>query len=283
MPTVNTGGRKSFTRGERVKYLTIEGVVSDGVYLVDPGDPAAEEEQVGNVVRSDRKGQIVLRPENGVKNSHELKVHFRRVLPLSVEGKAPVIESGDKYRTICPSCNCVAEVVGRSDTTTCSNCEESFQLYWLGTKPMNVEELVNTEETETKLKAESKPKAEAKPKAEPKPRAARQTAREVQKVDFAAIVSLPDCELWTKSGVKFDHVDIDVQSHALLYIGDSPRKLCFNTYDGALGKKASDLPLEQFQSDTEVADAKRPRPWFDIKDLDKARAKLAKDGYTLHQ
>lgn len=64
----------------------------------------------------------------------------------------------------------------------------------------------------------------------------------------------------------------------LLYTGDSPRKLCFNTYNGALGKKASALPLEEFTAGT-VGKGSKKEPWFNVTDLDKTRAKLTKDGY----
>lgn len=127
----------------------------------------------------------------------------------------------------------------------------------------------------TETKTDPKP---TKPKKEKKVRV-KAEVREPVKVDFATLMALPDCELWTKKNVKFDHVDVDVQAHALLLTGDSPRKLCFNTYDGVLGKKSPNLPIEQFVADTEVANAKRAKPWFVVKDLGKARTKLGKDGY----
>lgn len=128
---------------------------------------------------------------------------------------------------------------------------------------------------------ETKPATEKASKSKPKTeKKSTKTVREPVKVDFAALKKLPNCELWTKKNVKFDHVDVDVQAHALLFTeGDAPRKLCFNTYDGVLGKKSPPLPIEEFVADTEVKNAKRPKPWFAIKDLGKARSKLGKDGY----
>ena len=129
---------------------------------------------------------------------------------------------------------------------------------------------------------ETKPAAEKKDGSKPKAdkKTTKPAAREPVRVDFAALTSLENCELWTKSSVKFDHVDIDVKAHALLYVeGEEPRKLCFNTYDGVLGKKSPPLPITEFTANTEVPNAKKAKPWFPIKDLAKARAKLAKDGY----
>ena len=101
------------------------------------------------------------------------------------------------------------------------------------------------------------------------------------KVDLASLAHKPNLELWTKKSVKFDHVEVDVQAHALIFTGDNPRKLCFNTYDGALGKKSTSLPVDSFIHDREVTttDKAAHKPWFAIKDLDKARAQLKKNGY----
>jgi hypothetical protein len=138
---------------------------------------------------------------------------------------------------------------------------------------------VNETTTEEKPAAATEPKSgSGKPKTDKK--TTKPAAREPVKVDFDALKALPNCELWTKKNVKFDHVDVDVQAHALLYVeGDAPRKLCFNTYDGVLGKKSPPLPTAEFTADTEVKNAKKPKPWFPIKDLGKARTKLGKDGY----
>lgn len=269
MAKENTGGRKKFRRGTRVRYLTMDGRISDDIYLIDPG---TGEEDEGEYVRSDRKGHITLRQEGGTR---ELKVHFRRVLPLEIDGKAPVIESSDKYRAICPKCGRVKDISPGEDKLQCStNCGE-FPLHWLGAKPMADAATKDTKSAEAADKA-SKPAA--KPKSDKK--TSKPAAREPVRVDFDALKGLDNCELWTKKNVKFDHVDVDVQAHALLYVeGDQPRKLCFNTYDGVLGKKSPPLPIDEFVADTEVKNAKRAKPWFPIKDLVKARTKLGKDGY----
>lgn len=270
MADKNTGGRKRFKRNTRVRYLTIDGKISDDIYLIDPGSP--EDEDPGEYVRSDRKGHIALRQSSG---SRDLKVHFRRVLSLEIDGKAPVIESSDKYRAICPNCGCVKDINPGEDKLICSTTCGEFPLHWLGAKPMA--DAVK-ETTETEKPVADKKSGDSKPKAEKK--ASKPATREPVRVDFDALKGLANCQLWTKKNVKFDHVDVDVQAHALLFVeGEQPRKLCFNTYDGVLGKKSPPLPIDHFIEDTEVPNAKKPKPWFPIKDLGKAVAKLGKDGY----
>ena len=69
---------------------------------------------------------------------------------------------------------------------------------------------------------------------------------------------------------------MDVKAHVLLIVDDNPRKLCFNTYNGTLGKRGNSLPVTAFQND-EMPEGKRL--WFHVKNADKQRQKLLKDGY----
>ena len=98
--------------------------------------------------------------------------------------------------------------------------------------------------------------------------------REPHKPDLAAIAKLESCELWTQGQVTFDHAKFDVAAHVLLFTGENPRKLCFNTYNGTTGKKGEQLPIEAFLKGEKVSGS------YSVKDLDKAREKLTKDGYT---
>ena len=98
--------------------------------------------------------------------------------------------------------------------------------------------------------------------------------------DLDKIASIPHCELWTKN-VNFDHEKFDVKSHVLLFVHGQPRKYCFNTYNGTLGKRSTDLPLEDFATNTLPSGAKT-KPWYSIQDLNKVREKLTKDGYVRH-
>lgn len=87
-------------------------------------------------------------------------------------------------------------------------------------------------------------------------------------------------ELWSKDKVQFDHPTIDVKAFALL--ADTPaRKVCFNTYDGTLGKKAKNLAalkLENFRDHNSDDDGK-VIGYVLKRTLDEERKKLDKDGY----
>lgn len=267
----NVGGRQKFKRNDKVRYLMINGKISDDIYLIDPKTNEDHDENRDEYVRSDRKGHIILRKQNENPGyAKDLKIHFRRILPIEIDGKAPVIGLNDKYRAVCPTCGCVKEILPGEDKLICSATCGEFTLFWLGAMPMN-----DVKETTAEKK---KPTAEKKQVV--KPEKPVRVVQEPIRVDFGAIKSLRGCQLWTKKTVKFDHVEIDVQAHALLFVdGDAPRKLCFNTYDGTLGKKSPPIPIEHFVADTNVPDSKKAKPWFPIKDLAKAIIRLGKDGY----
>lgn len=242
---INTGGRMRFEVHSKVRILLIDGTISKEIYTI------AE-------ARSDRHAYILLRHDN-----KETKVHHRRVIPISVDGKITVVESGDKYWALCPTCGEVTQIGLDTITVTCLRCKsEPRELFWLGVKPMS------NVETTTITKGKQ-PEKTATPEVTP----------EQPKVDLAIIAKLPKCELWTKKNVRFDHVNIDVQAHTLLYIGTEPRKLCFNTYNGTLGKRPGMvLCTDEFIEGTAPKDKKTP--WFPVANLEKVRAKLIKDGYT---
>ncbi len=86
------------------------------------------------------------------------------------------------------------------------------------------------------------------------------------------------CELWCKPQLHFDHATFDVRAYVLL-ADDPARKLCFNTYNGKLGrdKDLSDLHLEDFK-DAKQATGKKA--WYLLRDpLDTVRKSLEKSGY----
>lgn len=80
-------------------------------------------------------------------------------------------------------------------------------------------------------------------------------------------------EVWMKSNVPF--TDPNITLNAYVIVGDDPgRKLCFNTYNGSLGKKKTveALELEGF--------GKGPtQQSYAVADTAKERDKLAKKGY----
>lgn len=250
------GGRRLFEQDSDVRILTLGGDVSSEVYTVE-------------IAKSDRRGQVSLRQKGTTK---VILVNQRRVLPVTVEGKAPVIESGDKYRAVCPICGAVLNVEPAADTALCPQ-DGQIQLYWLGVRPM-------TSETPTKTKHEKseKPKA-AKAKKPATPRQPK-VKEPPAKIDLRQLAALSHCELWTKRQIKFDHSDWDVAAHVLIFTGTHPRKLCFNTYNGTLGKKNNALPVDDFVANRHKGD--KPA-WFKVEgDLDKLREKLRRQEYELH-
>lgn len=249
----NTGGRVTFQIGSEVRILCPDGKVSTEVYIIESE-------------KSDRKGHVILKDKGTAK---QVKVQYRRILPVFVDNNAVVIESGGKYRAVCPKCNYVEVVAGVSDYLTCPS-HGQFQLYWLGVKPM-------TEATEKKVDGTKKEKSVSEKK-ERAPRVVRQPIT----VDINDMAGHAHCEVWTRKDVKFDHERVAVQAHTLLFTGSHPRKFCFNTYNGTLGKRSEPLPIDEFIHDKAVKGAKKEKPWYPVADLDKERSKLQKSGYELH-
>ena len=105
-------------------------------------------------------------------------------------------------------------------------------------------------------------------------------------VDFA-VVAQYGVEIWTKQQLKFSDPRTDVQSHVLL-ADEPPRKLCFNTYNGALGKKKTNTEeaflaqLQAFKAGTPIAPS--GTSVYPLKGvLDDARKRLEKAGYAKRQ
>jgi hypothetical protein len=227
-----------------VRILQINGTVSKEVYIIDEA--------------ADRKGLVGLKQKGSLKT---IKVIRSRILPTSADGKAVVIESGDKYKVVCPECDSIGAI---TDTDTwagtceeCKGCEKEFSLHWLGVKPMA--EAITTNQEGSNMTTKTN----------------RTVAVEPVRVDLKDLQKYG--ELYTKKGVRFDHHEIDVQSHVLLFVGENPRKLCFNTYDGCLGKKNKGLPLEDFKNNEQQSGK---RLWFDVKDVAKQQEALRKKGYS---
>jgi hypothetical protein len=255
----NSGGRVTFVPNSEVRILCSDGKISQEIYEVESE-------------RSDRNGHVALLEKRTRKPS---KVQHRRILPVGVEGCAAVIESAGKYRAICPQCTYVEMVEPSNSHLDCSFHGKS-ELYWIGVKPMS--DVVTKSD-----KVDSAEKVESTEKNVPKLEKAAKVVKQTIVVDLNDIASKPNCELWTRSDVKFDHERVSVKAHTLLFVGDNPRKFCFNTYDGTLGKRCEPLPIANFMSDTPVTNGKKDRPWYQVADIAKARAKLLKDGYEQHK
>lgn len=248
MTAANNGGRVTFDTTLEYRILLIDGSISNELYVVD-------------TARSDRKGLVIVREKN---SERILKVQHRRILPATFGDKCAVIESGGKYRSICQKCNYIEVIAPNSDNLTCP-IHGKFQLHWLGVKPMAQDIITND-------------KKERKPTADKKVKPAMRAAKSPITVDINAVASTPHCELYVKN-VNFDHEKFDVKSYVLLFVATTPRKFCFNTYNGDLGKKASSLPIQDFVNNT-LPTGSKAKPWYAVQDLDKMREKLLRDGYA---
>lgn len=244
-----SGGRMKFNKDQVVRILTLEGKVSTEEYIVQ-------------VEVADGRGHVQLEEQGSLRT---FKVNQRRIIPQSVNnGEAIVVESSNKYRAVCPTCPTVFDITPEHTSIECPE-HGIFTLHWLGEKPVT--------DTTTPAANVAAPAKTAQPSTVKKEKKTRTPVT----VDLAALSLTEGCELWTKSNVQFNHERIGVQSHALLFVGEGPRKLCWNTYDGTLGKKGRPLAIESFVAGESSKDSV---PWYAIKNLDKERTKLAEKGYV---
>lgn len=244
----NTGGRVHYQIGSTCRIICLDGRVSEESYTILSD-------------RSDRKGLVSI----AGRDDRPFMVQNRRILPTNVEGKVVAIETGGKCRGVCPKCNYVGDIDISQDKMIC-NLHGPIDVFWVCDKPKTASvSKIKTKEVkimDTTTKA-SKVKVNLK-----------------SEVNLTDIAKLPNCELWTKNGVKFNNERIDVRSHTLIFSGDNPRKLCFNTYNGFLGKNKDVLPVVEFINDEPHGGKK---PWYYVDDLAKTRKKLEKDGYEIHK
>lgn len=249
MTADNNGGRVSFDQTLDYRILLTDGSVSHELYVME-------------TEKSDRKGHVLVRQKD---TTRQIKVQHRRVLPANANGKSCVIEFGGKYRSICPKCTYI-EMITNQNNLTCP-IHGQFDLHWIGVRPMSIE----TADTEKKEKKPS-PEKKVKPAIEPKVRH--------NTVDIDAVAKVHNCELYVKN-VNFDHEKFDVKSYVLIYVHQAPRKYCFNTYNGLLGKKSEGIKLDDFINN-QLPQGSKQKPWYAVQDLDKMRDKLLRDGYVRH-
>jgi hypothetical protein len=119
--------------------------------------------------------------------------------------------------------------------------------------------------------APAAPATPAKPVAKTKPTPTRVNPPKIkpvpEKVDLEKIAT--QGELWIKGDIEFK--DAVVKAYTLLVL-DKKRYLAFNVYNGTFGKKGKIPPIQAIV-DGSTTDG------YEIKDADKLRAKLLKDGY----
>lgn len=208
---------------------------------------------------SDNKNRIVVEDESGGR----LTIHKRRVLSPDSKGKAVALGKGSSTKAVCPKCVKVIEVVDAKVT-----CPEHGEFETISHDQKH--QPVNTvTHPRSQPDRSTSPMATSPPTTDAPPVGATVDLTEVKKFGV---------ELWAKEQLNFDHVNMDVRAYVLL-AEDPVRKLCFNMYDGSLGKKkqVADLHLEEFKANKPPQGKKH---WHLLKGtLDDARQHLEKKGY----
>ena len=189
-------------------------------------------------------------------DSKRLRIHKERMLPVDSLGRIVAVRHGGKLKAACPVCARTLPV--ERNVTECP-VHGKMQI-------TSHELLTNADDTSATSQEKAMPKTDT-----------------TAVVDFT-VVAKYGVELWTKRQLKFSDPRTDVQSHVLL-IDNPPRKLCFNTYNGALGKKKSNTEstflaqLQSFKDGATVTPA--GISVYPLKGtLDDARKRLEKTGYT---
>jgi hypothetical protein len=196
----------------------IDFTVGQEVYRINLDGTVTQEKYTIVEPRSDRHGLIGVRDHN---SEMILRVHNSRIIPTDLNGEALVVEVADKYYVICSNCGTSTGYVDGNDAFVCSSCQKQSQFRWMCQRPIG--KII-------------------------KPQIKKAAKKESLVVDISAIKSLANCELWAKK-MAFDHPSIDARSYLLVFNdGTDVRKLCFNTYNGKLGKKAKPLPIDGFLS-----------------------------------
>jgi hypothetical protein len=204
---------------------------------------------------ADRKNCIFVSAIDGINKGNQLRVHKERMLPEDSSGKTVAVAIGGKLKTACPTCARLLNVDRNR-----AECPVHGKLQITSHEHLN-----NPDNSSTVQQEKQMSKTDT-----------------ITTVDFTVVAQYG--ELWTKQQLKFSDPRTDVQSHVLL--ADNPsRKLCFNTYNGALGKKKAnteEIFLSQLQA---FKDGTAPEvsglSIYSLKGtLDDARKRLEKTGYT---
>jgi hypothetical protein len=204
---------------------------------------------------ADRKNCVFVSATDGANKGKQLRVHKERILPENALGKSVAVVIGGKLKTVCPTCSRFLIV-----DKNIAECPVHGRIKITSHEHLNNPDSTSIVQQETKMSKTDT----------------------ITMVDFTVVAQYG--ELWTKQQLKFSDPHTDVQSHVLL--ADNPsRKLCFNTYNGALGKKKSNTDevfisqLEAFKNN--VAPAVSGASVYSLKGtLDDARKRLEKSGYA---
>lgn len=237
---VNNGGRSCFEPDTPVRIITELSQISRDIYYIKS-------------TRADRKSSILVSLGEG----HEpFRVHSRRIIDVNFKGAIVLTSLDGISYAACPKCNNWLDLTDVSDQCVCNSCGP-IDLCWITkpTKKIKTERLVRSGLQQLEERKVAK------------------TEKQVNIVKIEDLVSINDCELWTKR-TPFDHAKIDTRACVLLYVKEPYRKLCFNIYDGQTGKNP--IPLQQFL-DNDPGNGKAT--WYNVKDLESARADFVKKGY----
>ncbi len=237
----------------KVRVISPDGVVSSDTY-----EHNAE-------CATDSKGRVMITDGNG----NSIAVHKLRILPEDSFGKAVVIEKNNRQFGHCPKCNKAVELDDNGEFR-CPECGV-FDTIGDSIKPIR-----------SKKTKPSRPPKEEKPVTQSEPKVKTKKSPAVLDIEIVKTHG----ELWTKFQQKFDHAQIDLQSHILL--NEEPlRKLCFNTYNGSLGKKSKEpekeLKLTHFKDNSPDEQGKSVGYVLKGETIESMRQKLDKDGYKRQQ
>lgn len=174
------------------------------------------------------------------------KVHVKRLYDAGFE-MAVLIDGGafdGNKRAICPKCNGISVF---EDKFVCS-VDGEFEVTTIGDLQMTT--VKKTEQKEAKV---TKTKQD-----------------NTAKLDLAELKS--HGELWVKNAA-FDHVQVTALAYTYI-VGN--RKFCFNTYNGALGKRAQPINVEHIRNGV---DGNGKPVGYAVADLTKEHEKLKKNGF----
>ena len=187
------------------------------------------------------------------------RVHKHRLVPASDADRYAAVKAGNRLKAVCPNCGRHLEIIDQKATCPIH-----------GTKDVISNAQLQASATErTKEPDDMTAKAESS----------------IPQVDLAKVAEYGD-ELWTNPNLKFSDPKTDAKAHALLSVTTEGvvRKLCFNTYNGTLGKRKGDpvelLHLQDFKDGKELPKDNGVMIYILKGTLEQARAKLRKSGYA---
>lgn len=192
------------------------------------------------------RGMVSLR---NVRTGEIITAQKRRILPLDTAGKAIAACNSNKTTIVCPTPNCILELQIQEGGQT-ARCPEhgEFPIY-----PYNVNSLpLQSTTTKVTRKEKSMPNVQV-------------DLQEVKKYGTLYV-----------RRADFNHTSYDVRSYVLV-ADNPPRKLCFNTYNGSLGKKSKDfvaeLHLVEFSKDEPTNGSKYKVHYASMESIIKSLAK----------